>query len=212
MTRRPMTKEAIARKTAKAKATREAKQKAALSELGIDVKRKKVRKPRKEMTPEQKALTAERLAKAREAREPAKNSSYDETVRNLPDEHPLSLKKVRQWIYTQKEILSSVKHFKDSKEPAERNTYNVVFTYVQNLEGYLKYGVYFDHKSGEHMENTIQHTCVKMAYYPDGTPKRTIGVYYPDLGKVYEGDNGSTISEQESIHKDGGKRRTRKTA
>jgi hypothetical protein len=207
-----MTKEAIARKTAKAKATREAKQKVALSELGIDIKRKKVRKPRKEMTAEQKVIAAERLAKAREAKGPAKNSSYDESIRNLPDEHPLSIKRVRQWINTQKEILSSVRHFKDSKEASERAKYNEVFTYVQNLEAYLKYGVYFDHKSGEHMENTIQHTCVKMAYYPDGTPKRTVGVYYPDLGKVYEGDNGSTISEQESIYKDGGKRCTRKTA
>jgi hypothetical protein len=209
---RPLSKAAIARRTAKSKATREAKQKAALADLGIDVKRKKIRKPRKEMTPEQKALAAERLAKAREAKGPAKNSSYDASIRDLPDEHPLSIKKVRQWINTQKEILSSVKHFKDSKESSERAKYNEVFTYVQNLEAYLKYGVYFDHKSGEHMENTIQHTCVKMAYYPDGTPKRTIGVYYPDLGKVYEGDNGNTISEQESIHEDGRKRRARKTA
>ena len=61
------------------------------------------------------------------------------------------------------------------------------------------------------MENTIQHTCVKMAYYPDGTPKRTVGVYYPDLGKVYEEDNGNTISKQESVFENGRKRRTRKT-
>ena len=24
-----------------------------------------------------------------------------------------------------------------------------------------------------------------MAYYPDGTPKRDVGVYYPDMGCVY---------------------------
>ena len=93
---RPLSKAAITRRTAKSKATREAKQKAALADLGLDVKRKKIRKPRKEMTPEQKALAAERLAKAREAKGPAKNSSYDESIRNLPDEHPLSIKTVRQ--------------------------------------------------------------------------------------------------------------------
>lgn len=209
---RPLSKAAIARRTAKAKATRQAKQEAALADLGIDVKRKKVRKPRKEMTPAQKAAAAERLAKAREARGPSKNSSYDEEVRNLPDEHPLSLKRVKQWLVTQKEILASVKHFKDSKEASERAKYNEVTTYVQNLEAYLKYGVYFDHRTGEHMEGKIKHTCVKMAYYPDGTPKRTVGVYYPDLGKVYEEDNGSTISEQNPIHKTSRKRRTRKKA
>jgi hypothetical protein len=208
---RPLSKAAIARRTAKSKATRQAKQKAALADLGIDVKRKKIRKPRKEMTPEQKAAAAERLVKAREARGPSKNSSYDEGVRNLPDEHPLSLKRVKQWLVTQKEILSSVKHFKDSKEASERNTYNVTAAYVQNLEAYLKYGVYFDHKTGEHMEGKIKHTCFKMAYYPDGTPKRTVGVYYPDLGKVYEEDNGNTISKQESVFENGRKRRTRKT-
>jgi hypothetical protein len=209
---RPLSKAAIARRTAKSKATREANQKAALADLGIDITRKKIRKPRKEMTPEQKAAAVERLAKAREARGPAKNSAYDEEVRKLPDEHPLSLKRVKQWLVTQKEILSSVKHFKDSKEASERNTYNVTFTYVQNLEAYLKYGVYFDHKSGEHMESNIKHTCVKMAYYPDGTPKRTVGVYYPDLGKVYEEDNGNTISEQSTILKTSRKRSPRKKA
>jgi hypothetical protein len=209
---RPLSKTAIARRTAKAKATREANQKSALAELGINVERKSVRKPRKEMTPEQKAAAAERLAKAREAREPSKNSSYDEGVRNLPDEDPLSLKRVKQWLITQKEILSSVKHLKDSKEAFERSKYNEVYTYVQNLEAYLKYGVYFDHKTGEHMESKIKHTCVKMAYYPNGTPKRTVGVYYPDLGKVYEEDNGNTIFEQKPILKNGRKRSTRKKA
>jgi hypothetical protein len=209
---RPLSKTAIARRTAKAKATREANQKSALAELGINVERKSVRKPRKEMTPEQKAAAAERLAKAREAREPSKISSYDEGVRNLPDEDPLSLKRVKQWLITQKEILSSVKHLKDSKEAFERSKYNEVYTYVQNLEAYLKYGVYFDHKTGEHMESKIKHTCVKMAYYPNGTPKRTVGVYYPDLGKVYEEDNGNTIFEQKPILKNGRKRSTRKKA
>ena len=26
---------------------------------------------------------------------------------------------------------------------------------------------------------------VAMAYYPDGTPKRTVGVFYGDIGEVY---------------------------
>lgn len=182
-----LSKSAIARKTAKAKATREANKKLALEQLGLDSKRKKMRKPRKPMTPEQKAAAAERLRKAREARGPAKNSQYADEVKNLPDEDPLSLVKVKQWLKTQKEILSSVKHLKDSKEASERNQYNEAYVYVSNLEQYLRTGVWADNKAGEHREKKIKLTCVGMAYHPDGTPKRTQGVYYPDIDQVYEG-------------------------
>ena len=27
--------------------------------------------------------------------------------------------------------------------------------------------------------------CLTMAYYPDGTPKRSIGTYYPDIAQVW---------------------------
>ena len=52
---------------------------------------KKVRKPRKPMTAEQKIAAAKRLEKAREARR-KKNPDYGmtnvhESIRNLPDDH-----------------------------------------------------------------------------------------------------------------------------
>lgn len=209
---RPMSKAAIARRTAKAKATREAKKKAALKNLGIDAERKKIRKPRKPMTPEQKEKARKALEKARAARGPSKNSNYAEEVRILPDDDPLSLKNVKQWIKTQKEIFASMKSFKDSKDAKERDQYNDTHAYITNLEFYLRHGVYVDHRAGEHKEKKIQQRCVKMAYYPDGTPKRTAGIYYPDLGKVYEEDNGNTVSKQKQILKTGRKRRTRKKA
>ena len=28
-------------------------------------------------------------------------------------------------------------------------------------------------------------TCVAMAYYPDGTPKRSVGVFYSDINAVW---------------------------
>jgi hypothetical protein len=186
---RPISKAAIERRTAKAKATREAKQKAALEELGITVKKSKIKKPRKPMTAEQKAVAAEALEKAREAKGPSKNLHYSDVVRNLPEDDPFSLKNVQQWIKIQKEILSSMKEWKDSKEADERNRYNIVSVYIDNMESYLRRGVWLDNKAGAHMEKDIKIWCVKMAYYPDGTPKRTVGVWYPDIG-VYEGNNG----------------------
>ena len=72
MARKPMTPEQIAARSAKAKATREAKKKAALKTLGLQ-KFDRSKKPRKkrQMTDEQKAAAAERLAKAREAKKPS---------------------------------------------------------------------------------------------------------------------------------------------
>jgi hypothetical protein len=205
---RPISKSALARRTAKSKATREAKQKVALEELGITVQKTKIKKPRKPMTAEQKVAAAEALKKAREAKGPSKNLYYSDVVRNLPEDDPFSLKNVQQWIKAQKEILSSMKEWKDSKEADERNRYNIVSVYIDNMESYLRHGVWMDHKAGAHMEKNIKIRCVKMAYYPDGTPKRTKGVWYPDIG-VYEDNDGETLSKQKSFHKNDRTQRTR---
>ena len=70
----------------------------------------KVRKKRKPMTDEQKAAAAKRLEKARAARA-AKNPNYGkssihESLQNVPDDAPISPKKVKSWIKTQKELAS----------------------------------------------------------------------------------------------------------
>ena len=77
----------------------------------VEPKRKKVRKPRKPMTEEQKQAASARLEKAREARA-AKNPDYGqsnihESLRNLPEDHRAHPKKVRKWIKTQKELAAS---------------------------------------------------------------------------------------------------------
>ena len=46
-----------------------------------------------------------------------------------------------------------------------------------------------------------------MAYYDDGTPKRSIGVYYPDLGCVYTQE---LFNEEKGIVDVGKKRRKNK--
>ena len=75
--------------------------------------KKKIRKTRKPMTEEQKQAAAARLEKAREARA-AKNPDYGQSgihpsLRDLSDDSPISPKKVKQWIKTQKDIMSSEK-------------------------------------------------------------------------------------------------------
>lgn len=182
MPRKPLTEKQIKARTAKAKATREAKKKAAMEAVGyVPTKIKKVRKKRK-MTEEQRAAAVARLAKARENRGPSQNKLIAENVRNLPEDNPLSLKNVRSWIKENKELLVAIKSMKDSKDAKERGKYLEVQTYVQNLEAYLRTGVYLDNRYGSQGQNKIQYKVTHMAYYPDGTPKRTVGWLYPDVG------------------------------
>ena len=40
---------------------------------------------------------------------------------------------------------------------------------------------------GEHQQNRIKKVCLHMAYHKDGTPKRSYGVWYADIGATYIG-------------------------
>jgi len=157
-------------------------------QLAADSKLKPIKKTRKkrQMSEEQKAAIVDRLAKARAARGPAKNLSIDESIRDLPAEHSLSPAKVKEWIKEQKDLIKGLgKEAKESKDKNLRQLYWETETYIFNLQRYLGDGIYRDNRYGAQKQNTIQHRSVAMAYYPDGTPKRTPGVYYPDIGDVY---------------------------
>ena len=188
MARKPMTDKEKNARAAKARATREANKKKALEQMGLSTERKKVRKARKPMTAEQKAAAAERLAKAREAKGGPKYTAYNESVRALPDGDTFSIKNVHEWLKYQKDLLKSMRGWKDSKYAKERVQYAQTQTYIENLEKYLRTGVYFDYRYGIEGQNTVKVICRAMAYYPDGTPKRTEGVWYPDIGTVWTKD------------------------
>ena len=149
----------------------------------------KKRKPRKPMSAEQKAAAAARLEKARAARA-EKNPDYGksgihESLHNLPDEHFISPKKVKQWIKTQKDLMSS------ERGAVRQNVKGALARlanhegYVRNMQRYLRDGDWIDNFFGEHQEGKMGWRCVAMAYYDDGTPKRNVGTYYPDMGCIY---------------------------
>jgi len=143
---------------------------------------KKLRKKRT-MTPEQKAAAAERLRKAREAKGPAQNLSIAESVRNLPDDDLLSAPNVRKWIKTNKDRLANIKSYRTSNDRKERAEYQRAEIYVSNLQSYLRDGIYKDLFYGEFMEGQIKYRCVVPAYYQEGNMKRTVGVFYKDVGE-----------------------------
>ena len=148
---------------------------------------KKPRKKRKPMTAEQRAAAAERLALAREKKlkeNPPKTLSIHSSIRDLPESDPLHPKKVRQWIKTQKDLRASYRReVRANTKGALARLYSCD-GYIKNMERYLRNGEWVDMFFGEHQNNKIKFRVSKkgIAYYSDGTPKRTIGYFYEDLG------------------------------
>lgn len=107
---------------------------------------KKYRKKRT-MTPEQKAAAVERLAKAREKRL-AENGGGQKNihpkVKELDDDHPLSVSSVKEWIKYNKEKQTSLRHRIKMNEKRALADYEQCRAYVTNMENYLKTGVWTD--------------------------------------------------------------------
>ena len=170
-------------------------------------------KRKRKMTEEQRAAAAERLAKARAARGPSKNLSVHESIRDLPDDHALSPKKVKSWIKEQQLKLRSMKSMKNSADRKERGAYYVEETYLNNLQSYLSSGVYKDSRFGADREKLIRYRSVALAYDKDGMVKRTVGVYYPDIGQEWtqEMDSeyyaGRAVPNKSKVYKTSRKRR-----
>ena len=187
MNRRKLTPEEMAAKVEKMKATKAANKAKALEAVGYEPSKIKKFRKKRTMTEEQKQAARERLAKARENRGPSTNKLIAENVRNLPDDNPLSLKNVRPWLKENKELLSSIRMNKNSSDPKARAQYQRVETYVANMESYLRNGVWLDMFYGSQGQSKIQYRVQEkgMAYYSDGTPKRTVGFFYEDLGTYW---------------------------
>jgi hypothetical protein len=60
------------------------------------------------------------------------------------------------------------------------------------MQIYLKTGVWLDTHFGENREKKIYNVCVAPAYDADGLIKRSVGVYYRDIGMIWKGTNDET--------------------
>ena len=157
----------------------------------------KQRKRRKPMSAEQKAAAAERLRVAREKRlkeNPPEYKSIHPSVLERGEDDPWHHLKVKQWIKTQKSLLSSERANKRANVKGAIAKVASIEGYIRNLETYLRTGTYLDLFWGEYQQNKCKSVCVVMAYHPDGTPKRNVGTWYPDLGcewtKEMDAENG----------------------
>jgi hypothetical protein len=176
-----------------------------------DWKAPKVRKKRKPMTEDQRAAAATRLEKAREKRK-EKNPDYGQSslpifLKDLPEDHPRHPKKIKVWIKTQKDLASSARSAVKQKIKGSEAQLSSHEGYIRNMQRYLRDGDWVDDFYGEHQQSKIRHICVALAYHDDGTPKRNIGVYYPDMGCVYTQE---LFNEEKGIVNVGKKRRKNK--
>lgn len=148
----------------------------------------KIRKRRKPMTDEQKAKAAESLAKARAARvknNPPEHKYIDPSVLARSEDDLFHFRKVQGWIKNQKELLAIArKDLRQGMKGAETRAANHQ-AYIRNLDKYLRDGDYVDDFYGDNGLNKIKWRAGHLAYDKDGNVKRTHGVFYADLGRVW---------------------------
>ena len=159
------------------------------------VKRKpfKIKKTRK-LSEEHKEKLRTRLAEMRAKKKPAEYKNIAKSVIALPDDDTYSFKNVKAWIKENKLQVSALGQQARStgSEPKERQRASALAdskkAYIRYCEHYLKHGDWIGIFSGANEEHKVVPRCVAMAYYPDGIPKRSVGVFYPDIGVVWTKD------------------------
>ena len=167
----------------------------------IVVKREKLKplKKKREISEEAKEKMRARLAAMRAKKKPADYKNIAESVLALPDDDKYSFKSVKQWIKHSKDLV--LEHNKIARSRAcsaqdKQKASNVVDhkkVYIRQLEYYLRTGDFISYFSGQDENQKVIPRCVAMAYYEDGRPKRSCGVFYEDINMVWTRDMDETM-------------------
>ena len=132
---------------------------------------------RRKMSPEQREAAIARLAKAREkrlAKKPPEYKNFHPSVVALPEDHPVSLKKVRQWIKTQKDLAREEKAADKKGMKGAITRYWTHVGYIRNMEHYLRHGDWVDDFFGEYMQSKVTWRVIAHGYDRDGIRKESI--------------------------------------
>ena len=146
---------------------------------------------RKQLTEKRKQELRDQLSKARSKRTPAEYKNIHPKVLEIPDEGPLSLKSIKKSIKHSKDRASaySVNSRRRGATPKQAITDSInsdnTKAYIRFMEHYLRTGDWISNFMGDDEEKKTQWKCVAMAYHADGTPKRSKGVFYPDINMVW---------------------------
>ena len=146
---------------------------------------------RKQLSEERKQELRDQLSKARSKRTPAEYKNIHPKVLDIPDDDPLSLKSIKKSIKHSKDRASaySVNSRRRGATPKQAITDSInsdnTKAYIRFMEHYLRTGDWISDFMGDDEEKKTQWKCVAMAYHADGTPKRSKGVFYPDINMVW---------------------------
>ena len=150
---------------------------------------------RKKLSEERKQELRDQLSAARKKKAPAEYKNVHSIVLAKPDDDPLSLKSIKQSIKHNKEKASSYltnsrrRGASPKQSIADKINADGAKAYIRFMEHYLRTGDWISDYMGDDEEKKTQWKCVAMAYNPDGTPKRTKGVWYPDIQAVWTSDD-----------------------
>lgn len=162
----------------------------------ITVKREKVKplKKKRQLSEETKEKLRARLAEMRAKRKPAEYKNIAKSVLALPDEDEYSMTNVKEWIKESKEQVAilnktarSMRVAPQEKQKAQ-NAADAKKAYIRYCEHYLKTGDWIGMFSGKEETHRVIPKCIAMAYHPDGTPKRSVGIFYEDIMAVWTQD------------------------
>ena len=158
----------------------------------VKIERKpiKIKRTRK-ISEEQREALRERMIEMRKKRKPAEYKNISKVVLALPDDDTYSFKNVKEWIKHNKEMVTALgkqgrgRYVGEKERRIAENQASSRKAYIRYCEHYLKTGDWIGMFSGLNEEHKVTPRCVAMAYYPDGTPKRDVGVFYPDINMVW---------------------------
>ena len=158
----------------------------------VKVERKpmKIKRTRK-ITEEQREALRQRMIEMRKKRKPAEYKNVNKRVLALPEDDRYSFKNVKEWIKETKDQISALNKQARGRNvlPQDRqkasNLVDSKKAYIRYCEHYIKTGDWIGMFSGKEETNMVVPKCTAMAYYSDGTPKRTVGVWYPDIEMVW---------------------------
>ena len=160
------------------------------------VKREAVKpmKKKRKLSEETKEKLRVRLAEMRAKKKPAEYKNVAKSVLDLPDDDKYSFKNVKEWIKQSKLNVSTLtKTARGFRTPPQQkqqaaNAAEHKKAYIRYCEYYLKTGDWIGMFSGAQETNKVVPKCIAMAYYSDGTPKRSVGDWYPDIEMIWTKD------------------------
>ena len=159
----------------------------------VKIKREKIQplKKKRKLSEEAKEKLRNRLAEMRAKKKPAEYKNISKKVLDLSDDDKYSFKNVKEWIKESKDkvaelskIARSIKSAPLEKQKAAAGVDHKK-AYIRYCEYYLKTGDWISMFSGANESQKVIPRCVAMAYHPDGTPKRSVGIFYPDINAVW---------------------------